>query len=118
MKILTVLWLIISTILSHMPGARSSLESQTLARWTKVDEGRLRRSAHVICFFVLSLLFSLAFPTIPLWLRAAALVGWSVIDEATKPMIPGRHFSWKDVGLNACGSAAGVLVAIFIKGVV
>ena len=97
MKILTMLWFIISTILSHMPGARSSLESQTLARWTKVDEGRLRRSAHVICFFVLSLLTTLAFSDIPLWLRGLALMGWCFVDEATKPFIPGRHFSIRDV---------------------
>ena len=116
MKILTILWFALMTILSHTPGPRSSLESQTLARWTKVDEGSLRRVAHVILFFVLSLLATVSFPEVDLWIRITALMGWCVIDEATKPLIPGRHFSWGDVLLNACGAAAGILIAMVISG--
>ena len=98
-----------------MPGPRSSAESQTLARWTKVDEGKLRRAAHVICFLILAVLATLAFSDIPLWLRAVALACWAVVDEATKPLIPGRHFSWQDVLLNLCGAAMGFLVGVLIR---
>ncbi len=114
-KILTIIWLLIMTILSHTPGPRSSLESQTLARWTGVKEHLLRQGAHIFCFLVLAVLVMIAFSDIPLWLRGLVLAGWCIIDEATKPLIPGRHFSWKDVGLNLCGAAMGVIVGILIS---
>ena len=44
-----------------------------------------------------------------IWKMAAAVV-WSFADEATKPLIPGRHFSWIDVGLNLVGCVPGLLV--------
>ena len=116
LKILTIAWLILMTVLSHTPGPRSSLESQALARWTGVKEHLLRQGAHVFCFLILAVLVMIAFSDIPLWLRGLVLAAWCVIDEATKPMIPGRHFSWKDVGLNLCGAAAGILIAMVISG--
>lgn len=115
MKILTLIWFLFMTILSHMPGTRSAAESQTLARWTGVQERSLRKAAHIFCFFVLSVLVVLAFPGNDLWLRAVALACWAVVDEATKPLIPGRHFSWKDVLLNLCGAAMGFLVGALIR---
>ena len=117
MKILTILWFALMTLLSHTPGPRSSLESQTLARWTGVKEHLLRQGAHVFCFLILAVLTTLAFSDVPLWLRGLVLAGWCIIDEATKPLIPGRHFSIIDVGLNLCGAAAGVIVGILISGV-
>lgn len=52
-KILTLIWLFLMTLLSHTPGPRSSLESQTLARWTGVKEHLLRQVAHIFCFLIL-----------------------------------------------------------------
>ena len=39
---------------------------------------------------------------------------WSYADEATKPLIQGRHFSWFDVGLNLLGTVIGGLVVAVI----
>lgn len=36
------------------------------------------------------------------------------LDEASKPMIIGRHFSWVDVGKNAAGAGAGMLLTIVV----
>ena len=32
---------------------------------------------------------------------------WAWADEATKPLVQGRHFSWFDVGLNIEGIKVG-----------
>lgn len=39
------------------------------------------------------------------WLAVPLIWAWG--DEATKPLVPGRHFSWLDVGLNLAGCLAG-----------
>ncbi len=80
-----------------------------------MKEHLLRQGVHVFCFLVLAVLVMIAFSDIPLWLRGLVLAGWCIIDEATKPLIPGRHFSWKDVGLNLCGAAMGSLVGVLIR---
>ena len=42
------------------------------------------------------------------------IVLWSFIDEATKPLIQGRHFFWQDVGLNLIGVGIGSLLGLVI----
>ncbi|WP_373218865.1 hypothetical protein [Ruminococcus sp. 5_1_39BFAA] len=39
---------------------------------------------------------------------------WSYVDEATKPWIQGRHFSWFDVGLNLIGTFIGGAVVLIL----
>lgn len=46
------------------------------------------------------------------WMIIAAL--WSYVDEATKPLIQGRHFSWFDVGLNLIGTFIGGAVVLIL----
>ena len=46
------------------------------------------------------------------WMIIAAL--WSYVDEATKPWIQGRHFSWFDVGPNLFGTFIGGAVVLFL----
>ena len=46
------------------------------------------------------------------WMIIAAL--WSYVDEATKPWIQGRHFSWFDVGLNLIGTFIGGAVVLIL----
>ena len=41
------------------------------------------------------------------WMIAAAV--WSYVDEAMKPWIQGRHFSWFDVGMNLIGTFISVI---------
>ena len=73
---------------------------------------KLRRFAHVFVFFVLTVLCGIAFDS---WYWIVAVCFWAWADEATKPWIEGRHFSWYDVGLNLIGVMAGVLLLALWK---
>lgn len=99
------------TTLSHAPGDRSGEESRWLAKTTGVDEGVLRRAAHVFLFAVLGLFAGEGWG----WIGVAVAAVWGLIDEATKVWIPGRHFSWIDVGLNLIGCVIGLLVWICVR---
>lgn len=99
-----VVWLGIEVWLSHTSGPRSGYQSETLAKLSGVDEVLLRRSAHVFLFLVLGALAGAGFG----WIGIGSAAVWAVVDELTKPLIPGRHFSWIDVGLNLAGVAVGV----------
>ena len=105
MKIVAILWFILEAWLSHTPGDKSGEESRSLSAVLHVNEGFLRKAAHVMMFAVLALLVALSFPQWCLWLVA----GWALADEATKPFVLGRHFSWQDVGLNLLGTAVGIV---------
>ena len=77
--------------------------------------GRLRRLAHVVVYAMLTVLLAI---TLKLggyspWLTADIIV-WAWADEATKPLVRGRHFSWFDVGLNVLGIAIGMIAVILI----
>lgn len=104
LRILSITWFILEAWLSHTPGEKSGKESRSLSAVLHVDECFLRKAAHVVMFTVLAMLVSLSFPTWCLWL----VVGWCIVDEATKPLVPGRHFSWLDVGLNLLGTTVGI----------
>lgn len=120
--ILTILWLFFMTYLSHQDGEHTSRASRDLAehlRFLDSDindlNGKLRRVAHIVVFAVFAFLLGLTLKIggAPLrWMIAAAV--WSYVDEATKPWIQGRHFSWFDVGLNLIGTFIGGAVAILL----
>lgn len=128
--ILSICWFVFMTWLSHQNGERTSATSRELACRLEAllaflphgpqEEERLnsalRKTAHCVVFAVLTLLTAMTLWTAPfavpgpaylLWL--GILLGWAWGDERTKRMIPGRHFSWYDVGLNALGVALGAL---------
>ena len=77
--------------------------------------GRLRRLAHVVVYAVLTVLLAITLKLggYSLWLTAGTIV-WGWADEATKPLVQGRHFSWLDVGRNVLGIALGMVIVIFI----
>lgn len=112
---LTILWFLFMTYLSHQDGehtGRVSLELAEHLRFLDADmndlNGKLRRAAHIVVFAVFTRLLGLTLRLggLPLgWLLVAAV--WSYVDEATKPWIQGRHFSWFDVGLNLVGTLLG-----------
>lgn len=104
MRFAAVVVFIVECVLSHTPGDRSGRQSETLAKLSGVDEGLLRRFAHVFLFLVLGVLAGAGFG----WIGIGAAAVWAVVDELTKPLVPGRHFSWIDVGLNLAGVAVGV----------
>lgn len=112
------LWFLFMTYLSHQDGAHTAVFSRRLAEQLggKADaekinriNGKLRRFAHVFVFFVLTVLCGMAFDS-RYWIAAVCLWAWA--DEATKPWIEGRHFSWYDVGLNLIGVGIGVLLTV------
>ena len=111
MKLAAVAWLLIECWLSHTPGPTSGAKSRWLAKTTGVDEGVLRCAAHVFLFAGLGLFAAEGWG----WTGVAVAVLWSFVDEATKVWIPGRHFSWIDVGLNLIGCMVGSLVRICVR---
>ena len=119
--ILTILWFLFMTYLSHQDGEHTGRTSRELAEKLSfldtdinVLNGKLRRIAHVVVFAVLTILLgmTLRMGGMPLWWLLTVFV-WSYVDEATKPLIQGRHFSWFDVGLNLLGTViGGAVVAV------
>ncbi|MCD7785701.1 MAG: VanZ family protein [Oscillospiraceae bacterium] len=115
--IITVLWFIFMTYLSHQNGAETAETSLRLAVFlgNRDLNGWLRRVAHVVVFFVLAVLISLTLWSWSLdWWLALLVMIWAVVDEATKPLVDGRHFAWIDVGLNECGSLIGIVIGAVI----
>lgn len=120
--IFTMLWFLFMTYLSHQDGEHTGRTSRELAdKLSFLDSdinilnGRLRRWAHVVVYAVLTVLLAI---TLKLggyspWLIVGIIV-WAWADEATKPLVQGRHFSWFDVGLNVLGIAIGMSIVILI----
>lgn len=108
------------TYLSHQDGEHTGRTSRELAEKLSfldsdinILNGRLRRLAHVVVYAVLTVLLG---TTLELgghssWLTAGAIV-WA--DEATKPLVQGRHFSWLEVGRNVLGIVIGMVIVIFV----
>lgn len=114
--ILTVLWFIFMTYLSHQDGEHTGKTSREFAEklsFLKAEPEilncRLRKAAHVAVFLILTVLLGITLHLGGYSLRPMIFaVIWSYLDEATKPLVEGRHFSWFDVGLNLAGVAAGI----------
>lgn len=115
-------WFLLMTWLSHQSGPKTARQSRALARGLQpLVPGRdleqanriLRKAAHLVVFGVLTLLALGACRTapaaVPTGVVYGLLAGWCWLDEATKIGIPGRHFSWLDVGLNGAGVALGAI---------
>lgn len=118
----TILWFLFMTYLSHQGGEHTGRTSRELAEKLSfldsdmnILNSRLRRMAHVVVYAVLAVLLGI---TLKLsghspWLTVGAIV-WAWADEATKPLVQGRHFSWFDVGLNVLGIVIGMVIVIFV----
>lgn len=112
------------TCLSHQDGEHTAKTSRELAEklsFLDIDvgilNGKLRRAAHVAVFAVFTILLGITLRVggYPRW-AVIGVVLWSYIDEATKPLIQGWHFSWVDVGLNLIGVVIGGMVLALING--
>lgn len=119
----TAVWFVLMTVLSHQDGPHTGEVSRTLAQelhplLPAVDQEALnrtlRRAAHPLLFGGLTVLLGITLHTGGgQYSRVVAfgiLLLWCWGDEATKRGIPGRHFSWLDVGLNALGTLCGGVV--------
>ena len=118
----TIFWFLFMTYLSHQDGEHTGRTSRELAeKLSFLDSdinflnGRLRRLAPVVVYAVLTVLLAITLKLggYSLWLTAGTIV-WGWADEATKPLVQGRHFSWLDVGRNVLGIALGMVIVIFI----
>ena len=92
-------WAAFSFFLSHQNGEATGRESRELAekfRFTQINR-MLRTSAHIILYFILGLLWIWCFGINTLILIPVSLA-W--LDESTKPLIPGRHYSLAEACLN------------------
>ena len=76
----------------------------------------LRKTVHVVIFAVLTLLLRLTLYYGPQLARSRWVmlfpVLWAFLDEATKPLVEGRHFSVLDTGLNWLGVVIGWMVFV------
>lgn len=120
--ILTVTWFIFMTYLSHEDGEHTSKTSLRLAKLLtflgddiKEIDRYLRKLAHIVVFAVFAVLFCITvrIANLPVWTMSLVYI-FAIVDEATKPLIRGRHFSIYDVMLNIAGTSIGVLVAMVI----
>lgn len=120
--ILTIIWFVFMTWLSHQDGEHTDRTSKELAKRLKflysdsvILNNVLRKLAHVVVFAVFTFLWGLTIKAGGLspWLMMLAVI-WAWADEATKPMIPGRHFSWFDVRLNLVGVVLAGVVWVLV----
>ena len=120
--VLTVTWFIFMTYLSHEDGEHTSRTSLRLARHLKflgddIEEINtyLRKVAHIVVFAVFAILYctTVKIANLPLWTLSLVYL-FSIVDEITKPLIKGRHFSWYDVLFNVAGTTIGVLVIMIM----
>lgn len=121
----TILWFLFMTYLSHQDGEHTGRTSRELAEKLSalafldsdinILNGRLRRLAHVVVYAVLAILLgtTLALGGYSVRLTAGTIV-WAWADEATKPLVQGRHFSCFDVALNVLGIVIGMIAVILI----
>lgn len=126
MWILTMLWFGIVFFLSSQTGEETRSLSQRLAvflgNFFNVSEAdlpvfhsNLRTAAHIIVYFILSMLAyassRLSFPKTRFsWVYVVGTCSlFAVLDEVRKAYIPGRHCSYPEAGLNILGVVAGVL---------
>lgn len=137
--VLTVVWFIAITYLSHQNDTASNDRSLKLTtgliimtetlegtRDSKLEEDLtysgtynliLRDIAHMGAFGGLSflLLMTLFLGKIKPWPGIAFSIIWSVADEMSKLLFPGRHAELRDVGLNVIGVVVGIIVALLIQ---
>lgn len=114
--VITLVILIVAVWLSHQPGDISVMESSRIAAFLGVSDTFLRSACHYVLFFLITICcgVSLVLWEKPLWWMLFILpLCW--LDEASKPLIMGRHFSWIDSGKNAIGAIAGMVVTILLS---
>lgn len=112
MKILTILWLVFIILLSHISRDSSLRQSGKIARFFHINEDLLRHGAHIICYFVLTIL---AIASYSIWALIICIL-IALLDEISKIWLnKDRHCDIRDVFLNFMGVGLGVAI-VFIFG--
>ena len=107
LMILFILILAAEVFLSHQDGHKSGDESRKIASVLRLPNHFIRVGAHILFFALLMFTGLLALPGYKRIVIIAVLL-WTILDEATKPMLHNfRHFSLQDVGWNLLGAAIG-----------
>ena len=121
--LLSLLWVGVMFFLSHQNGTDTFNTSHGftvyLANLFHVDPELLhtivRKAAHLGLYFILTL-FLYGYQVLrgkAGWLALVAAVIFSVLDEGTKPFIPGRHCDGEDILLNDVGAVLGYISALY-----
>ncbi len=112
--IVTVLWVILMLFLSHQNGYKLGRQTRWISCRLHVNEILLRKSAHVIVYFVFSflLIYILQQYGVRKIFGVAAAVIISIIDEITKKLCIYRHFSISEELLNIMGICIGYIAAV------
>ena len=76
-----------------------------------LNEHVLRKMAHLFCYVILGLLWSL---TVGKCVLILMLVPVAVLDEWTKKYVPGRHMSVAEMWINIAGAAIGVGIILIL----
>ena len=119
--ILSLLWVGLMLYLSHQNGTdtfnTSNGFSVYLANMLHVDpqlfHGLVRKAAHLVLYFILAVLlrgWQIQRGKAP-WPALVMAVVFSILDEGTKPLIPGRHCDAEDILLNDVGAALGYFIS-------
>lgn len=120
----TIGWFCFMTYLSHQSGKATAelsmgitkkiIEFFQLGHYNEIHN-LMRKLAHPFVFSIFTIL--VLFMLVQKWnnkkilIFAITFMGlWAWIDEITKLLIPGRHFSWYDVLLNLLGVVIGILI--------
>ena len=127
--IITIGWFCFMTFLSHQTGEQTTEFSKEIVekiieyfQLVNYDEIHytIRKLAHPFVFsiFVLLVLFTLSqrYKDRKIFIFAVIfMVLWTWIDEFTKLLVSGRHFSWQDTLLNLLGVMIGIVTFILFK---
>lgn len=118
--VLTIVWFVFMTFLSHQNGEGTARASGRLMRlfWfldpeqIEIVSRWTRSGAHVFCFMVLTVLVMMVLQLAKLhaWMGGVSVCVWCFFDEWTKRTIPGRHYSTFDVMLNVAGVLLGWVI--------
>lgn len=138
LAVLTIGWFVLITYLSHQNDISSNDNSLKLTtgiivmaetiegnREKKLEENLtysgtfnliLREIAHLgafggLSFFLLMTLFS---GKLKLWPGIVFSLLWSIIDELSKLLFPGRHTQLRDLMLNIFGAIIGILFGFIL----
>lgn len=114
----TIFWFLLMMFLSHQPGPNTAktssgislLIAQLLALDPHEVHGFIRHTAHVVLYLVLAISMGILLRRQGnSWLVILGiLAAIAVFDEATKPLMAGRHCDVEDIGLNCLGNIFGM----------
>ena len=114
---IAMLWYMIITMISHIPGSSSSSTARWFTEQGWVDWNMVFRfSAHCGVFGVLAMLvYGVLQPyfilTMRSWSIAVLLTSLGgLLDEVHQSFVPKRFFKWSDVALDTIAGAVAILV--------